>query len=195
MQEQWADERVSQGKIAFANEHIFNVLKQPIVHGMNRDPTYSLTALGPNPTYIPDPIFAALRPMILIRHPVPHINSTYRSVIDIGMQIRTGDEDLDILVSHRYFRYLFDMFRAQGRQPVVVDSEDLLWRTGEVTERICEELGVDREGLRETWTPTPEEERPTHPILAPFTITIHASKGIERPEKVGAVSFPLLFFF
>jgi hypothetical protein len=95
-----------QGKMPLSGEHIFNVLKQPLLHAMHRDPSIPITHFGDNPTHIPDEIWQTLRPIILIRHPVPHITSGYASLTTLSMSVNVGDEDLEIFCSQRYYRYV-----------------------------------------------------------------------------------------
>lgn len=99
-------------RIAFSGEHIFNVLREPVLHGMHRDAKMSLTQLGDNPTHIPDEVWNVLRPVIVIRHPVPHVTSGYAGVNGLGMGVGIDDEDLDILCSQRYFRYVYTYMRV-----------------------------------------------------------------------------------
>jgi hypothetical protein len=73
---------------------------------MHRDPSIPITHFGDNPTYIPDKIWQTLRPIILIRHPVPHITSGYAALSTLGMSVGIGDEDLEIFCSQRYYRYV-----------------------------------------------------------------------------------------
>jgi hypothetical protein len=116
----------SQGKIPLSGEHIFNVLKEPVVHGMHRDRDMAITHYGENPTHIPDEIWRTLRPIIVIRHPLPQIQSGYDGLSTLGMSVGIGDEDLGTFCSQRYYRYLFDLLSEQGRTPLVVDADDLL---------------------------------------------------------------------
>ncbi|KAJ4351367.1 uncharacterized protein N0V89_006707 [Didymosphaeria variabile] len=95
-----------QGKTPLSGEHIFNVLKQPILHAMHRASSIPITHFGHNPTHIPDEIWQTLRPIIVIRHPVPHINSGYAALSTLGMSVTVGDEDLGIFCSQRYYRYV-----------------------------------------------------------------------------------------
>ncbi|KAL1592870.1 hypothetical protein SLS60_011287 [Paraconiothyrium brasiliense] len=99
-------EAQKQGKTPLSGEHIFNVLKQPVLHAMHRDFSIPITHFGHNPTHIPDEVWQTLRPIIVIRHPVPHINSGYAALSTLGMSVGIGDEDLGIFCSQRYYRYV-----------------------------------------------------------------------------------------
>lgn len=137
-----------------------------------------------NPTHIPDSIFSTLNPIILIRHPILQTDSSYRILLQYGFENRPADEDFALHQSTRSTKFLFDMFKAQGRQPVVVDGEDLLHRTEALTKALCEKLGLglDPRDFKDVWAKTPEAKIPQHPLVRGFTNTIHSSTGIERPE-------------
>lgn len=159
-------------------------MKEEHLFAMHRDRSLKLTQVS-NPTHIPDQIFNTLSPIILIRNPILQVNSTYRSCVELGMKLRETDEDFEIITSLHFSRCLFDMFTAQGRKPIVVDGEDVVYRTDSLIQGICERLGMDPEKFSDKWDPTPEEQMPEHPMIRMFTLTIHASAGIERPaDKV-----------
>lgn len=98
------------------------------------------------------------------------------------MTIRASDEDFEILCSYGPMRRLFDHYRSQGVEPIVVDGDDIVFRTEEVKGVLAAKLGVKEEGLRETWEEWPEEDRHENPLMKMFLSTIYASRGIERPE-------------
>ncbi|KAF2486462.1 hypothetical protein BDY17DRAFT_79558 [Neohortaea acidophila] len=178
-----------EGKIPFLNEHWFDVLKVDVVLELLRGgiPLDQPSALGTNPTYLADDFFHALRPIVLIRHPAHSVRSIYESALKATQQ-RPGDEDFELITTNKPIRILFDYFTAQGRQPIVVDGEDILWRTEEMSKALCAKLGLDPSGLSDKWTPTSKEEiERMHPLLYMLTKNIHDSAGIERPaEKVSA---------
>lgn len=180
----------SDGKVPIANEHWFNVLTKEHYLKLLRDPSYQASGLGGNPTHIPDDMFKALTPIILIRHPALSINSIYRTTLAVNMQ-RPGEEDFDLIAMNRPVRVLFDYFTAQGRPPIVVDGEDLLWRTDEIAKGICASLpqNLDPSGFSDTWTPTTKEEiEKMNPLVYQLTKDMHDSDGIRRPaEKVSSL--------
>ena len=143
---------------------------------------YTVDDIGDNPTYVPDWLFETCTPVIVIRHPALSVVSLY-NIVENTQKQRPGDEDFHFMTSLWYCRILYDLFVSQGRKPIVVDGEDVLWRTAEMSRNVCEALGIDPNGVSETWTPTPEDKRPGHPIVASFTETIHNSTGVERPAK------------
>ena len=100
---------------------------------------------------------------------------------------RPGDEDFSLITSNKSLRLLFDYFKAQGRQPLVVDAEDILWRTHGMAKNLCTALGggggiIDPTGLSDTWQPTPKEQvERMNPADYMLTKNIRDSSGIERP--------------
>jgi hypothetical protein len=177
-----AEER---GKLPIANEHWFNVVRKDQVLDLLRDPSYQAPDLGQNPTHIPDDLFTTITPVILIRHPALVVDSMYRSCRAIGRPDKIEEEHFDLLCASRPLRVLYDYFTAQGRRPIVVDGEDLLWRTDEISEGICARLGhgVEADGLSETWLPTSQSEiAKMNQFAYMFTKDIHDSEGIRRPD-------------
>ena len=171
------------GKIPLANEHWFNVFKQDILLGLLRGEIQEPAELGRNPTSLPDDLFDALTPIILIRNPVLAISSMYRDVVKL-MKHRPGDEDFDMICTVKAPRLLFDHFKAQGRRVVVVDGEDLLWRTKEMTEGLCSALGgaISPQTLSDKWQPKSKEGiEQMNPLVYAATKDIQNSSGIERP--------------
>jgi hypothetical protein len=105
--------------------------------------------------------------------------------------VRPGDEDFDMICMNKPLRLLFDYFRAQRRRPVVVDAEDILWRTEDMSRCLCASLGtIDSRGLHDTWEPASQEEvRLMNPVMVMMMKNILESSGIERPsEKVSPES-------
>lgn len=177
------------GKTPLANEHWFNVLRLEVVLGLVRGEITTAEQLDANPTVLPTELYASLRPIILIRHPALAIRSIHRDALKMTQQ-RPGDEDFDFICVNRPLRVLFEHFSAQGRRPVVVDAEDILWRTEELARNVCASLGtVDAAGLSDTWEPAGEAEMAAlNPLRVMLTRNILESSGIERPrEKVSEV--------
>jgi hypothetical protein len=81
--------------------------------------------------------------------------------------------------------------KSQGRPPVVVDGEDVVWRTKEMTTNVCKAIGIHPRGVKETWETTPLEDRHPNPIIQHLLSTIYNSTGVERPaEKVRSSQSP-----
>ena len=172
------------GKVPMANEHWFNCFKIDFVLGLIRGEIQKPEQLGRNPTHLPYEIFDSLKPIILIRHPALSIRSIYRDALKITKQ-RPGDEDFDGICMNRPLRILFDFFCAQGRQPVVVDAEDILWRTEEMTRNLCAAIeSVEAGSLSDKWKPTSQAEMDRmNPLVVMLTKNILESSGIERPSE------------
>jgi hypothetical protein len=171
------------GKIVLANEHWYNILDRDLVIKIIRGEVTEPSSFGENPTILSLDLLNTIAPIILIRHPALSVNSIYRSALAMSKQ-RPGDEDFDFLTMNKPLRMLFDWFKSQGKQPIVVDAEDLLWRTNEMSKNLCARLGISPEGLRDQWDPTPKEKLDKmNPIAVMLTQDIQASTGIIRPEQ------------
>jgi len=166
------------GRVPVANEHWFNVFRKELVWDLVRG---KQTSISKNPTAIPDAVLQTLTPIILIRHPTLVVDSVYRAALAFtGHQ--PGDEDLDLITSNKELRMLFDFLQSHGQRPIVVDGDDLLWRTEEFSKALCERLGLDAEGLSDRWEVVPQKEiDKMNPALYMFTRDIQHSSGIERP--------------
>ena len=145
------------GKIAVSNEHWFNMMSSDMVLRLLRGDISEPDQLGRNPTLLPDELFDAVRPIILIRHPALSVNSIYRTALAV-VKTRPGDEDFEMICINRPLRLLYDNFKARGRHPIVVDGEDLLWRTEDLNKQLCEKLELSSGGLSDKWEPTSKEE-------------------------------------
>ena len=110
------------------------------------------------------------------------IASLYHSMVSM-CHCRPGDEDFEIASTLGFCRLLFDHLRKLGKEPIVVDAEDMLWRTGDLEETLCSRFGLAGGVIRDTWDPVPEEQNPTNPVLREWTKTIYESSGIERPAQ------------
>lgn len=173
------------GKVPISNEHWFNVFREQVVLDLIRDKIKEPNELGRNPTHLPDEFFDTLTPIILIRHPALAVRSIYRDALKVTKQ-RPGDEDFSLITENKSLRLLFDYFKAQGRQPAVVDAEDILWRTDDMTKNLFAKLGggLDPKKLNDSWNPaTKEEIENLNPLVYMLTKDIQESSGIQRPEK------------
>jgi hypothetical protein len=175
------DDARTRGRVPVSNEHWFNVLENDIVHDLLRDKIETPKQLGKNPTYLPDSIFNSVTPIILIRHPIHSIDSIYRTAIRVTQQ-RPGDEDFELITMNKPLRILFDYFTQQrNQQPIVVDGDDILWRTDEVASKLAGVLGLGQ--LNEAWEPTPAEQiEQMNPIVYKITEDVQLSTGIQRPD-------------
>lgn len=101
-------------------------------------------------------------------------------------QCRPGDEDFDLITSTRHSRLLFEYFRhiRNGKTPIVIDAEDVLWRTKELGDRLSAALDLAPGRFKDTWDPMPEEQKSSNWFIRAMTTTMTDSTGIERPDKV-----------
>ena len=176
-----------QGKRLFTNEHGICMLKHEIQRDLIRRGDEAFPPFDykvPNPTFTPDALLESFTPIFLIRHPVLQVDSIYRSMT-VNSECRPEDEDFDIITSTRHSRWLFEYFRHArgGRIPNVVDGEDVLWRTQELSDNLCRALDLDPSGLKDKWDRLPEEKRSPNWFIDAMTATMHQSTGIERPVK------------
>ena len=140
--------------------------------------------LGRNPTYLPDWLFETCTPVIVIRHPVFSVPSYY-NVVSKMTSIAPGMEDYDWMTNLYFCRILFDLFKSQGRTPVVADGEDIVLRVREMATAVSNGIGVDPEGVKESWEPTPKEDRHPNFVIQAFLSTMYDSTGVEQStEKV-----------
>jgi hypothetical protein len=168
------------GKIPLSNEHWFNVIDTDKVYGLMRGRITQPEQLGNNPTFLADEIFHALTPVILIRHPINAIDSIYRTALQVAKK-RPGDEDFELITCNKPLRLLFDYFQQRQRAPIVVDGDDILWRTDELSKNLRDKLGLEQ--LSQTWEPTSEAEiKAMNPLIYKITEDIQLSRGIQRPD-------------
>lgn len=114
--------------------------------------------------------------MFLIRHPALVIQSYYEvNTQSIGADVE--DEQFESMISVKWVRILFDHYRRLGRkQPLVIDARDVVYRTGELTESMCDRFGLDKAGVSSEWQPEALSEAPGEF----FKMRLRASKGVER---------------
>ena len=166
-----------------ASEHCLSVIKQDLMLSLVRGQSCNLAELPTNPTVIPDNLFNTLRPVILIRNPLRQVQSNLEGSFDANPQMRPGDEDFTNTSSLALSRYLFEDFRKKGMDPVVVDGDDVVWRTEDMKVKLCYALGLNPGLVCDKWEPVPLEDRPTIPMMVSYLQTIHDSTGIERPDS------------
>lgn len=137
-----------------------------------------------NPTMIPDPIFDVLTPIFIIRNPIHAVPSNYINFRQ-SSQLRINGEDWRLVTGIPLQRRLFDHFhnRRGGNCPIVVDGDDVVWRTDELRDKLSRALDLDPEGLSSVWEAVPEDQRPKGPVMQYFLQTINDSTGIIRSSK------------
>lgn len=170
-----------QGLVPFANEHVHYVLKPECALPLyNQQP--GSDKLPRNPTYIPDHIWDNMQPIILIRHPALQVDSGFRAIYE-AFKTKDVSDDFAASTSCRMAQVLYEHLRAQGKEPLVIDGEDLLWRTEEMTKNFGASTGLDASKFKDTWALWPADQRQENPFLLRFMSTIYESTGIERPQR------------
>ena len=118
--------------------------------------------------------------MFLIRHPALVVRSYWE--VNVGnVDSYIEDEQFKWMISSRWVRILFDYFckLRPGQVPLVVDAEDVVYRTEEVTHVLCQSLGIDHDWVIFTWQP---EGRDPSDAGHFFHARVKASSGIESEE-------------
>lgn len=151
--------------------------KQDITLGIVRGQPVSL---GTNPTVIPDPIFKSIVPVFVIRNPLFSMPSTYKLLL-ATTEMRPGGEDWRICtgvsVQHRLFNFFLE---RDGKPPVVVDGDEVVWRTDELGQKLCKALGLEAGGLSDTWEAKSDGVHTQDALIAAALHDINASTGIQR---------------
>ena len=100
------------------------------------------------------------------------IQSIYNSMSALT-QCRPGGENFDLITSWHFARLIFEYFRLSRKAiPIVVDGEDILWRTEELGRNFCEAVGIDSSGLKERWDTLPAEWWARNPFIFAMTVSI-----------------------
>jgi hypothetical protein len=171
------------GKIFFGKEHCPCVLKQDlIIDSIRGDPFAKPAAVTSNPTIIPDDVLDTFTPIFVIRHPILMVDSLYRCQLLVMGQLPT-DEDFEAFGTLRFCRILFEYYKSKGTTPALVEAVDFIYKTKATMDKLCKTIGIDPEGIKDTWDPLPEEYMPDHHVAIAFTGDMMRSSGLERRNK------------
>lgn len=182
------------GKVPVVQEHAALCIKADISLECLRNPYLDpATFAHSNPTVIDDSLIRSCIPMILVRHPALFIPSFYRKQKKEEM-LDLDDEAFQLWISLKWV-YIMHQFLespgsegnepAQSRTPLVVDAEDLVHNTQNLTRKLGIELGIDPGGFKETWDVSNNEPVPEG-VVASFHERLRNSIGVERSDaKVG----------
>ena len=141
---------------------VVSVLKQDLIIDALRRETEALPAqISHNPTCIPDDVLDTFTPVFVFRHPILMIDSLYRVQLPV-MGLLPGDEDFEAYGTLRWCQILFDYFVSKGHTPAVVEAQDFIHNTMPTLHELCRILGIDPEGVRDTWDPVPKVYWPNH---------------------------------
>jgi hypothetical protein len=126
-------------------------------------------------------VFATLTPIFVIRNPIFSVQSNHAANLNGKTGITPGEShDWQLMTGTWFQRLLFDFFlQRNGKPPTVVDGDDTIWRTKEISEELCARLGIDVKGLKTEWELKAESERPNDPMLRKFLEASDDSRGIE----------------
>lgn len=179
------------GRIFFGKEHIMFLTKQDVILSTlrreNKDTVFP--PVSDNPTDIPENLLKTLTPIITIRHPLLMIDSLFRTTHELTKMV-PEDEDFEYESTLKWSRIMHGYFVDQlGTEPIVLDSEDFIYNTSTVTDKLCAIWRLDPDGVKDTWDPVPKEYWPKQDITTAYIGHMLASKGIERSEKVSKSSF------
>ncbi|KAG7086336.1 hypothetical protein E1B28_002298 [Marasmius oreades] len=119
----------------------------------------------PNPTFLPDRLFATFTPILTIRHPCRMIPSLKRSLETIGA--RFPDEDSSMDTHYKWQRMVYDCYKAwfstpEGIEaaggasiakhlPIVIDGDKLINDPQGQMETLCRILGLDPLRIQYSW--------------------------------------------
>lgn len=158
------------------------VYKQDITLALIRNQNVDIP-VSSNPTVIPNHIFDSLVPVFVIRNPIHAVPSNYIGFKETS-KLRPGGEDWKLITGVPLQRRLFDHFRERnnGKYPLVVDGDDVVWRTAELRDNLCQALDLDSSGISSSWDVTPQDKRHEHSLIRYFLQTIDDSTGIEYPS-------------
>lgn len=174
------------GKVFYGKEHIMFLMRQDVILSTLRreDRDTVFPPVSDNPTYIPVNLLKTLTPIITIRHPLLVVDSAWRAQVEITKAL-PEEEDFEFQATLKWARILYDYFKDQlAIEPVVLESEDFIYKTKAVTDKLCAMYGLDPEGVKDTWDPVPKQYWPKQKVTTAYLGHMLASKGIERDEKV-----------
>ncbi|KAF9264096.1 hypothetical protein L218DRAFT_958517 [Marasmius fiardii PR-910] len=148
----------------------------------------------PNPTILPDRIFASFLPILLIRHPCRTVCSLKRALHPLGRPF--PDETTTIQTSFKWQRMVYECYKVwfatpQGIEaaggpltaeqlPIVIDGDRLANDAEEQMEKLCRILKLDAAEIKYTWEARP----PQNMGESIFLETLNNSTGVVK-GKVG----------
>ncbi|KAG7087045.1 hypothetical protein E1B28_013024 [Marasmius oreades] len=154
----------------------------------------------PNPTFLPDRLFATFTPILNIRHPCHMISSLRRAAQSTGAGF--PDEDTPIDTQFKWQRMVYDCYKAwlstpEGIEavggasiaehlPIIVDGDKLVNNPQGQMETLCRILNLDPSGVQYTW-----EAREPDAVLTVFVGTLGKSTGVIK-GKDGSDRIPVL---
>ena len=187
-----------QGRIPWIKDHSMSIMPPAVTENwLNEIPQPE--PLRRNPTAFSTQFLDNITPIFLIRHPALSIVSFYRNQTGI-LRNAAEDESFRILISLEWTRLVFDSYlRRRGlpvntspdiagfpkeQLPLLIESIDVIYNTQAVAEKVCDYVGIDRDGVQYKWDPVPEEQWPPSALARAFFRDMLESSGIQRAENV-----------
>lgn len=134
-------------------------LKQEVMCPLVRDESRDFSQAQRKHTVIPNKSFDSMIPIVMIRYPYSQIESIVRQFNGAIGPDALERGFLRVSVSKKPCRFLYDVSISLGRAPLVIEGDDIVWRTDEVAKAVCDHAGFRIADLTETWQPYAEHER------------------------------------
>jgi len=130
-----------------------------------------------------DYLLSNFRAVIVIRHPALSMASQYRRDTLLPKKYNSDDEYFTFLKtrSSMFFqKSIFDFYKRNGREVIVIDSDDIMNTESGVVKQLCEMTGLDYSKVLSTWEPKSEKFRAEldDDFQRRMTRTIELSNGI-----------------
>ncbi|ESK94830.1 hypothetical protein Moror_14103 [Moniliophthora roreri MCA 2997] len=146
------------------------------------DPALEDTSVLPeNPTFLPTRFILTFTPIFIVRHPANVAPSYLRAVSsasDKSPSMSIHSEEFATCCAYKNHRSIFDFYRAQGIEPVVIDGERLVIDTQGVMKKFCERVGLDEAGLKYEWEAKQAPAGAANKAIDVFSRTAMRSTGV-----------------
>ncbi|EEB91856.1 hypothetical protein MPER_09720, partial [Moniliophthora perniciosa FA553] len=100
----------------------------------------------PNPTFLPSRFLLTFTPIFIIRHPANVAPSFLRATSST-----TKSPEFPTCCAYKNQVMIFDFYRSQGVEPVVIDGGRLVSDAKRVMEEMCRRVGLDESVLKYEW--------------------------------------------
>ena len=84
----------------------------------------------------------------------------------------------------RWCRFLFDYFKSKGTTPALVEAVDFIHNTKPTMNKLCHTIGIDPEGIKDSWYVTQLVEalcEPSGRLRPRKHERVRASRALGRP--------------
>ena len=180
----------SQGKIAVAQEHAALCMMPDVVHAHLNNPETNCSApVQTNPTVLRNDLMRRCVPIVLMRHPALSVPSCYRMHRKENM-LNIDDGAFQWWISLRWIRLVHEYFGPLAgcnqctdgkglRRPIVIDANDVVHDTTNTMVKLCSAVGIDPDGIQQTWQSSENGEIPEGAIRS-FREPFLRSTGVAR---------------